>query len=109
MIFNLGGISFEDSAENLRVRVDIRDLGRNGKDRINLDGHRQLVAAAIVDITANRRDFNTALLLAHGALRVIAVVDHLKADEAAADQQKPEGKKSGKDKKAFIGVCAFLG
>ena len=62
---------------------------------VHLDGHGQLVAGAIVDDAAARREFEAALLLVLGAALEVAVTENLKIDEAQADDNEPQAEESG--------------
>ena len=75
------------------------EVGRfrgHDESRVDLDRHRQFAAGAVVDDAAFRGEIKTALLLMLGAALEIAVTEDLQIDEAHADDQKPEAKKSGK-------------
>src|ERR1051325_6011819 len=89
--------------------VNVWNLRRDGKDGIYIDRHSQLIAAAVVDIATDWSNFNTALLLAGGALCVFAVVHHLQPHQPDADGQKPECKKSGKEEKTSVAILNGLG
>src|SRR5258708_945572 len=88
----LARILFRNSGNQRDGTARIRHLGRNGKNRVYGDRHRQLASLAIVDDPAFGRDFFGALLLMLRALLEAAVAEDLQIDQAKADDPAPENK-----------------
>jgi len=98
--------------ENSGNAVDIGNFGRNGEDRVYIDRHGQLISVAVIDVSANGRDFNAALLLARCALGKIAVVNYLKPDQPGTNSKEPKTKEGSQAIQPGIGAglgyaCGF--
>ncbi len=98
------GILADHLASNRRGVLLIGDFAGHGKDRIDLHGHRQFLAVAVVDDAALRRDFHGALLLALRPLHPFAVVQHLQDDQPHDNEHSPDKKKYAKLKQARLHV-----
>ena len=90
--------------QNRRSVLLIGDLAGHGKDRIDLHGHRQFLAVAVVDDAALGRNFHGALLLTLRPLHPFAVVQHLQHGQPHDDDQAPDKKKYAKLKEARLHV-----
>src|SRR5262249_51544031 len=67
-VFDITGSSVEDSADDSRRRMCVRNLGRHGKHRIHSDRHRQIAAITVKDVSPDGGNLNAALLLTCGSL-----------------------------------------
>src|SRR5947209_18398878 len=103
-VFNLSGIGPEHPAQDAGGGVDVRDFRGHRENRIHSHRPGKLVAVAVIDVAAHRRDFNTALLLAQGLPAEESIVHDLYPHQANTDGHEPEENESGQDVKAGVRV-----
>ena len=88
------GIVIGDTGNQADSIGQVRCFRGYNEGRIDLNGHRQLAAGAIVDDSAFWREIEAALLLALGAVFKVSITKDLEIDQTQADGQQPETKQS---------------
>jgi hypothetical protein len=88
----IGRVGVEDGGERLGDggAALIGDIARDCIDGVDRDSHGELVQVAVIEDAATGSDLKGALLLQGCARYPLTMPNHLKPDEAAADEHDPE-------------------